>query len=417
MSEIIGLNGGLRLAYMNIPYVHSVSVGVFVKTGSRDEILEKNGIAHFTEHVMFKGTERRSAFQIVSETDALGANVNAFTSKEMTAYYFQCIDDTVDACADVLSDILLHSVFPAEELEKERGVILEEISMVEDTPDDLSQEKCAKAFWGEDPLARPILGPAENVKSFTADDVRSFVAEHYVSENIVVAVCGNISRERAIELVYKYFDFPSRKEAHDARPMPIGVGGKIESAIKDVEQANVTFAFPSFSYVSNEVPSLAILSTALGGGMSSRLFQEIREKQGLVYSVYTFPSLYEDAGAFCLYFGTNPKKLRKAADGVRKCLSDAILSGIDEEEFFRAKQQVRGSLVMGEERCLNVLRAMAKCALFKNEPYSIDKSLSEVEAVSLSDVNGLLPRVFDFARAGVGYVGRKPSFDLEEMIK
>ncbi len=417
MSEIIGLTGGLRLAYMNLPYVHSVSVGVFVKTGSRNEAPEQNGIAHFTEHVTFKGTEKRDAFRIVSETDALGANVNAFTSKEMTAYYFQCLDDTVEACADVLSDIVLHSVYPAEELDKEREVILEEISMVEDTPDDLSQEKCSKAFWGEHALARPILGSEENVSRFTAEDVRAFVSEHYVADNVVIAVCGNISREKAIDLVYKYFTFPSRKKQSAEFSAPSAVGGRIESAIKDVEQANVTLAFPSVSSVSDEVPSLAVLSTALGGGMSSRLFQDIREKLGLVYSIYSFPSLYRDAGAFCLYFGTNPKKLRKAADTVKKVISETVSFGFTAEEFFRAKQQVRGALVMAEERSLSILRSMAKSALYKNEPYSIEESLAEIEAVSLSSVNALMPRVFDFAKVGIGYVGKKPAFDLSEVFQ
>ena len=417
MSEIIGLKGGIRLAYMNLPYVRSVSVGVFVKTGSRSESLEESGLAHFTEHVTFKGTESRSAFQIVSETDALGANVNAFTSKEMTAYYFQCIDDTVDACADVLSDILLHSVYPADEIEKERGVILEEISMVEDTPDDLSQENCAKAFWGDHPLARPILGLQENVKRFTSEDVRAFVSSHYVAENVVVSICGNISREKAIDLVYKYFPFPSRKEVRREQPLPTSVGGRAEIAIKSVEQSNLTLAFPSFPYVSDKTPAIGILGTALGGGMSSRLFQEIREKRGLVYSIYTYPSFYEDVGSFCLYFGTNPKKLRKALDHVEECLSEVVTRGFCEEEFFRAKQQVRGALVMGEERSLAIMRAMAKSALFKNEAYSTDLDLKRIEAVSLEEVNALLPEIFDFKRVGVGYVGKQPSFDLKEVIR
>lgn len=417
MSEIIVLPSGLKLAYKQMPYIHSVSVGVFVKIGSRNEVAEDNGIAHFTEHLMFKGTEKRSAFDIVKETDALGANMNAYTSKEVTAFYFQCPDDTVDACADVLSDILLHSVFPKDELEKERGVILEEISMVEDIPDDLSQENCAKAFWREHPLGQAILGSEENVKRFSSEFVQAFVSEHYVSENVVLSVCGNISRERAIEIAEKYFTFPSKEHSRRSFALPSVVGGRVVSSIKDIEQANYTMAFPAVPYPSSEVPALSVLSAALGGGMSSKLFQEIRETLGLVYSIFSFSSVYEDAGALCVYFGTNPKNLKKAVDSVRSSISDLVSKGLDEESFLRAKQQVKGSLVMGEESSLSIMRAMGKYALFMNEPFSIEKNLSEIRAVTLEDVNSLLPRVFDFNKVGVGYVGKEPSFDLNEIYK
>ena len=417
MTEIIHLASGLRLAYSNIPYVHSVSVGVFVKIGSKNEITSDNGIAHFTEHVMFKGTESRSAFRIVEEMDALGANMNAFTSKEITAYYFQCMDDTVDECAEILSDILLHSVFPAEELEKERGVILEEISMVNDTPDDLSQELCASSYWKDCSLGRAILGLPENVKRFTSDDVRAFVSEHYVSENIVVSICGNISREKAIFLCEKYFAFSNK--AHSPRPtsLPDSFGGVVCSSFKNIEQANLTLAFPAISRVDDRIPALSVLSCALGGGMSSRLFQEIREKLGLVYSIYSYSASYEDAGALSLYFATNPKNVNKALNSVMKCIRDLVRSGFDESEFRRAKQQVKGGLVMGQENSLSIMRAMGRYALFFNKPFSIEENLQNVESLLLDDVNRLLPMIFDTKEIGVGYVGKKPTCDLSKLFK
>ena len=417
MTEIIPLASGLRLAYSNIPYVHSVSVGVFVKIGSKNEVTSDNGIAHFTEHVMFKGTARRNAFRIVEEMDALGANMNAFTSKEITAYYFQCMDDTVEECADILSDILLHSEFPADELDKERGVILEEIGMVNDTPDDLSQELCAESFWGDCSLGRTILGLPENVRRFTSDDVRAFVGEHYVAENMVLAVCGNISKERAIELCEKYFVFPQK--AHSPRPfsLPKAYGGKVCAAIKNTEQANLTLAFPAISRVDERIPALNVLSCALGGGMSSKLFQEIREKLGLVYSIYTYPAGYEDAGALSLYFATNPKNINKALTSVRKCIRDLVKVGFDDSEFRRAKQQVKGGLVMGQENSLSIMRAMGRYAIFFNEPFSIEENLRRIEELTLDDVNGLLPMIFDTKEIGVGYVGKKPTCDLSRIFK
>ena len=417
MTEIITLSDGARLAYMYMPYVHSVSVGVFVKIGSRNEVAADNGIAHFTEHLMFKGTEKRSAFRIVEEMDALGANMNAYTSKEVTAFYFQCMDDTVDECADVLSDILLHSAFPDEELQKERGVILEEISMVNDIPDDLSQDLCSASFWGDHPLGRTILGTPENVKSFTSDNVRAFVAEHYVSENVVVSICGNITREKAIALTEKYFSFPKRTHKRREFPMPARFGGKAEVSYKNIEQSNLTLAFPAFSYVSPHIHALNVLSCALGGGMSSKLFQEIREEQGLVYSVFSYPAVYEDAGALCVYFGTNPKNLNKALTSVMRSIRDFRQKGLDEESFHRAKQQVKGSLVMGQENSLSLMRAMGKHALYFDTPFSVEENLSEIQGLTVQKVNDVLPIIFDTKEIGVGYVGKKPTCDITKIYR
>ena len=417
MIEIITLSSGLRLAFANMPYVHSVSMGVFVKIGSKNEVASDNGIAHFTEHMMFKGTETRSAFDIVKETDALGANMNAYTSKEVTAYYFQCLDDTVEQCAAVLSDILLHSVFPAEELDKERGVILEEISMVNDIPDDLSQELCSASFWKACPLGLTILGTPDNVKKFSSSDIKAFVSEHYVAENIVLSVCGNISKERAIELAEKYFVFPSRKHTRRSYDLPTHFGGQIVSSIKNIEQANLTLAFPAVSYLSESIPAFNVLSCAVGGGMSSRLFQEVREQQGLVYSIFTYPAVYEDAGALCLYFGTNPKNLNKALTSVMRSIKNLLQIGLEDEDFQRAKQQVKGSLVMGQENSLSIMRSMGKRALFFEEPFSLEKSLREIETLTLEEVNALLPVIFDTKEIGIGYVGKKPTCDLSKILR
>jgi len=323
----------------------------------------------------------------------------------------------VDACAEILSDILLHSVFPAEELEKERGVILEEISMVNDTLDDLSQELCAESFWKDCSFGRTILGLPENVKRFTSDDIRAFMADHYVAENIVVSICGNISKDRAISLCEKYFTFPGRK--HSPRPitLPATLGGNICSAIKNTEQANLTLAFPAFSRLDERIPALGVLSCALGGGMSSKLFQEIRETLGLVYSIYTYAASYEEAGSLCLYFATNPKNINKALDSVRNCIRSVIKTGFSDYEFRRAKQQVKGSLVMGQENSLAIMRAMGRQAIFRNEPFSIEQRLDEIEALTVDDVNALLPIIFDTKEIGVGYVGKKPTCDLSKIFK
>ena len=417
MNEIITLPSGLRLAYQNIPYVHSVSLGVFVKIGSRNELDIDNGIAHFTEHVLFKGTEKRTAFDIVKEMDSLGANMNAFTSKELTGFYFQCIDDTVDECSEILSDLLLHSTFPAEEVEKERGVVLEEIDMVYDIPDDLSQELCSSAYWGDHPLGKSILGPRSNVERFTRDDVLSFVSSHYVADNIVVSVCGNISREKAVDVVLKYFNFPVRPFEKREFPLPQKHGGRVQASYKDIEQANLTIAFPSLSYAHPDLLGVSVLSCALGGGMSSILFQEVREKLGLVYSVYNYLSTYEDTGAQCIYLGTNPKNLQKAVTAVKKCIADFCRNGMDEECFHRAKQQVKGSLTLGWESSMSIMRTIGKSALFLDRPFDLEERLSLLARLDRKQVNAMIPQFFQTDEVGVGYVGKQTSFDLTEIYQ
>lgn len=417
MTEIITLSGGLRLAYQNIPYIHSVSVGVFVKIGSRNEVSADNGIAHFTEHMLFKGTEKRSAFDIVREMDMLGANMNAYTSKEMTAFYFQCIDDTVEPCAEILSDLLLHSTFPAEETEKERGVVLEEIGMVLDTPDDLSQDLCSAAFWGDHPLGLTILGTADNVKAFSPSDLHAFVSKHYVRDNVVVSVCGNISKERAIALVEKYFSFPARPLDKREFSLPCELGGRVEAVYKDIEQANLTLAFPSISQLDSRISAQSVLSVALGGGMSSLLFQEIREKLGLVYSVFDYSSSYEDTGAHCIYLGTNPKNLQKAVAALKSCLNDFTEKGLDEDTLRLAKQQVKSSMIMASESSMSIMRAQAKVLLFKNEPFNLDEKIALIDQVTQAETNELIREIFDTKKIGVGYVGKQTKFDLTEIYQ
>ena len=417
MNEIISLPGGIRLAYQNIPYIRSVSLGVFVKIGSRNELPIDNGIAHFTEHMMFKGTEKRTAFDIVKEMDSLGANMNAFTSKEITGYYFQCIDDTVEQCSEILSDLLLHSTFPTEEIEKERGVILEEIDMVYDIPDDLSQDLCSAAFWREHPLGRTILGPRENVERFTREDILSFVASHYTAENIVVSVCGNISRDRAMDIVLRYFSFFTRPFARRAFNLPDSLGGRVEATYKDIEQANLTIAFPALSFGDPRLLGLSVLSCALGGGMSSILFQEVREKLGLVYSVYNYLSTYEDVGAQCIYLGTNPKNLGKAVGAVKSCIADFCRTGMDEECFHRAKQQVKGTLTLGAESSMSIMRTIGKYALFLNKPFDVDTRLAELKELDRESINRMIPLFLETKEIGVGYVGKKTDYDLTEIYE
>lgn len=412
MSEIVTLSTGLRLAYENMPHLRSVSVGVFVKIGSKHEQKSNYGIAHFTEHMMFKGTKKRSAQQIARDMDALGANSNAYTSKELTCYYIHCLDDNVDECVEVLSDIMLNSVFPDAEIERERNVILEEIAMDQDSPDDLSQTLCAAAYWGEDtPFGHEILGSEKNVKTFTRDDILAFVQKYYTCENIVISIAGNISREHAIEIVEKNFNFPQCKNCQITLPEIAIHGGKLEE-YKPINQCNLTYAFPSLCLGSNQEMALLVSDLALGGGLSSILFQKIREEMGLAYSIYTFSSCYVEAGASCIYFATSANNLEKAITAVGKTISSYARAGITKDDLLCAKQQIRSAFILAQDSSSSLMKKVGNRALLLGQEYSLDDTLKNLDAVSIDSIKSMLPLIYGKRPIGLGYVGKETKLDL-----
>ncbi|NCA67300.1 MAG: insulinase family protein [Clostridia bacterium] len=414
MSGIITLSSGLRIVHKYIPHVRSVAMGIFVGAGSRAETPSNSGISHFIEHMCFKGTKTRSAFQIVEEIDSLGAQINAFTSKEATAYYTLCIDEYVEKCAEILADLFLNHTFLPEEMDKERGVILEEIAMVEDTPDDLCQELAFKAYWGKNSLGMPILGTADNIRRFTSEDLFAYERSHYVSENTVISFAGNISEEKVIEIVKRYFEIP--KGQADKLYMKVdGHGSRYLKRNKTIEQANICIVYPSIKIEGLYEPALNILNCAYGSGMSSILFQRVREQLGLAYSVYSFPSAYTDCGVFSLYVGTNPSSLKKALEAVADINKEIMEKGLTKEEFLRGKQQIKGAYILGQESTLAIMRAMARYALGENEYFDIEKRAALLEEVSKKEVNELIAKIFT-SKPSIGYVGRKVDFDIKSIL-
>ncbi len=414
MKKIITIDGGLRVVHKYNPHVRSVAMGVFIGAGSRAENAKNSGISHFIEHMCFKGTASRSAFQIVEEIDSLGAQINAFTSKEVTAYYTYCIDEYVEKCVEILSDILLNHTFAKEDMDKERGVILEEIAMVADSPDDLSQELAAKAYWGVNSLGMPILGSAKNVKSFTQADLFAYEQTHYVSENTVISVVGNIKEERVVELVKRYF--PIKKGAADSSYR--NTANKhlgIKQRVKAIEQANLSLVYPSIKAAGIAEPALNILNSVYGSGMSSILFQTLREDMGLAYSVYSYPSAYMDCGVFGVYLGTNPASLEKAVLAIGDINKRLLDKGLTEEEFNRGKQQIKGAYILGQESAMSLMRALARSALADNEYFDIDKRIRLLDEVTNKDVFTLIAKIFS-AKPAVGYVGKRLGFDLGKAV-
>lgn len=410
MNKIITLKNGLRVSFEYLPHVHSVCFGVFVLNGSRYEDSNHRGISHLIEHMIFKGTEKRTAFDVVADTDRMGANFNAYTTKENTVFYIQSIVDYAERCVEILSDILINHTFPEEELEREKEVVVEEINMCEDTPDDLCQELASKAFWGDDPLGQTILGSEQEVRSISREKLHEYCNKKYVAENIVISVAGNIEEEFALELIDKYFTFKSGKN----NICPIGVYShepKLIKAIKPIEQANLCLVFPAVGNDSLEAYKYSVMSSIMGSNMSSVLFQRIREKLGLAYSVYSYSASYNNAGGFCIYLGTSPKKVKLALTEINSVLNEYYEAGFSKEEFERGFMQVKSAYLMGLDSPLSLMRVNGRKALNENLPFDIDLIIKYLDSITLEDVNSIFRKCFK-NKPSIGYVGVEQDFDM-----
>lgn len=413
MTELLKYDNGLRVVVNTVRGVRSVASGFWVGVGSAYESDENNGLSHFTEHVTFKGTDDLSAFDIAHRFESYGAAFNAFTSKECTCYYAKSIDEYAENCFALLGEILLRSVYDDGELEKERKVIVEEINMVEDTPEDICYDELAAATYGNANLGKTILGPIGNVKKFRHDDVKKFTDKYYVSGNIVIAFAGNITTGQADELVKKYV-MPYIKAGDRATlySLPDRNARKCGMRIKDFEQANLALFFPSVSAFAPEASVCALTSVAFGGGMSSRLFQSVRERKGLAYSVYSSPSAYKETGAFNIYLNISEENTDKVLSAVREEIDLLTDKGLTEEELERSKVQLKSSLVFSGENVQSVMSSSGKAMLGNDEIYDFDKKIAQIDAVTPSDVLDYVRKTFDYSKMNAAYVGKKTKADI-----
>ncbi|WP_334072940.1 MULTISPECIES: pitrilysin family protein [Paenibacillus] len=396
------LKNGLRVVMEKIPTCRSVSFGIWVKTGSRNETSEMGGISHFIEHMLFKGTERYSAKDIAEQFDAIGGNVNAFTSKEYTCYYAKVLDEHLPIAVDVLADMFFRSLFDEEELRKEKNVIVEEISMYEDTPDDMVHDLLAEAAYGSHPLALPILGTEEKLRRMGPDHLRAYMKEKYTIENTVIAVAGNID-DSIIDLLERYFgDFDNRGQ-NDELGKPEFLG-ELKFHRKKTEQNHICLSFPGLPIGDRNQYAMVLLNNALGGGMSSRLFQEIREKRGLAYSVYSYHSSHADSGLFTVYAGTAPKQTKEVLDLTKEILHDVATRGLIDSELRKGKEQLKGSLILSLESTGSRMNRLGKNELMLGRHYTLDEMIARIEAVTMDHVNEVIKTMFarPYALAMVG---------------
>lgn len=401
------LRNGLRVVMEKIPTCRSVSFGIWVKTGSRNESPEQGGISHFIEHMLFKGTERFSAKDIAEQFDAIGGNVNAFTSKEYTCYYAKVLDEHLPIAVDVLSDMFFRSLIDGEELRKEKNVILEEISMYEDTPDDMVHDLVSKAAYGTHPLALPILGTEELLQSMEPKHLQGYMKQHYTVENTVISVVGNID-DSIMELLEKYFgDFNHSGQQQQPVVAPDFLS-ELKYHRKKTEQNHICMSFPGLHIGADKQYAMALLNNTLGGGMSSRLFQEIREKRGLAYSVYSYHSSYADCGLFTVYAGTAPKQTQEVLDLTKEILLDVSHRGITDNELSKGKEQLKGSLILSLESTGSRMNRLGKNELMMGRHNTLDEMIERIEAVTMDDVNDVIKGMFKlpYSLAMVGSTDR-----------
>ena len=352
------LDNGVRVLTERLERVRSVSVGVWVGTGSRDEEAGSAGISHLLEHMIFKGTERRSALAIAKEIDSIGGMSNAFTSRENTCFHAKVLDNHLDQVVDLLTDIFLNSRFAAEELEREQEVVLQEIKMVEDSPDEHVHQLLPQIFWQGDALGRPILGTVKSVSSFSPAGLKSYIQNNYRPDRIVIAATGSLDHDNLVELIRPGFG-PLAAGSGPARPPAPGSGSGDLIRERELEQGHLCLGLPGVSSVAPQRFAAALLNILLGGSMSSQLFQEVREKRGLAYAVYSYLASYSDAGMTGIYLGVEPSRTREALSVVLEVM-DRMSQGVDGDELAKAKEHLKGSIFLAAESTDVRMSRMAK---------------------------------------------------------
>ena len=391
MFKRFHLENGIPLVVECIRNVHSVTLGIWVKVGSRFEPPDKNGLSHFLEHMFFKGTKKRSAKDLAFEIDSIGGDLNAFTSRENTTFYVKVLDQHLDKGVDLLTDIFLHSTFPEEEVEKEKKIIKEEIKMVEDTPDDYINDLFYQDVWGNSGIGLPVLGKRETVRSFKREDILDHIRKYYGTRDVIIACVGNFNPEALLESLNKALGGLRRGSELKIHKTP-EFRSSVNIYQKDLSEVHVCIGVKGLSQSSPDRYALYIINAIFGAGVSSRLFQGIREKRGLAYSIYSFIASYIDTGLFGVYAGTSKKKVSEVINLIVnefKGLKDTI----SEEELKRAKEQIKGNLILGLESTSNRMQNIARQEIYYGKYYSPDEVMRLIDAVTLGQVKDLAERL------------------------
>ncbi len=413
MYNKVTLDNGLRIVTEHIPYVKSVSIGIWVEAGSRKENEQNNGVSHFIEHMLFKGTKNRSAKEIAEAIDNIGGQINAFTSKECTCYYAKVLDSHIDVAIDVLSDMFFNSLFDKDEITKEKSVICEEIKMYEDSPEDLVHDLLSQTIFNDNSLSFPILGSEETLNRIAREDLISYYENFYIPSNTVISIAGNFDFRETIKLIKKYFgEWTPNYGITEKYNKPI-IHHNISKKKKDIEQLHFCIGTEGIPQGQDDLYALLILNNIFGGSMSSRLFQEIREDRGLVYSIYSYPSSYKDTGIFTIYAALNPNYFVEVIDIIIDNINKIKKEYLTEDEIYKSKEQLKGNYILGLESTSSRMTSIGKSELLFGKIVSPQEIASKIDSVELKDIINVTNRIFDNSKYNVAYVGK---FDNEKEI-
>ncbi len=388
------LSNGVRLVTERIPSVRSAALGIWVTVGSRHESAKLNGVSHFIEHMAFKGTSTRTAIEIAKAIERGGGHINAFTGKELTCFYVHVLDDQLPNAVDILTDILQNSLYDPQEMEKEKQVILDEIRDHEDMPDDVAHEQFVAQVFGDHALSRPILGSPENVSSFTRESILNFQREHYQAPRIVVAAAGNVKHSQLVRLLSDKLTVSSSRKPAKSVPVSAMKPSTTRSS-RPIQQAHMFIGGRSVQYKSPDRMATSMLNTVLGGGMSSRLFQNIREKHGIAYAVYSYNDALSDVGYFGIYLATDKSRVERARELVLVELEDLMKRPLSSQELEEIKVQYKGGLMLGLENTSSRMMRLARMEIYQGRYVSLDEISERIDAVTPRKIQGMARKLFD----------------------
>ena len=397
-------DNGLRLVVKQMQGLMSVTMGILVGTGACAETDKEDGISHFIEHMQFKGTKKRNAFEISDAFDRLGAQVNAFTGKDITCYYSKCTSDHTAESFDILADLFLNATYPEEEMEREKGVVCEEISMNEDTPEDLCLDLLSRAFYGKENYGRNILGTTKNVKGFTVSDIQNYKKARYCPENIVISFAGGVDATTAQTLVETYFG-SLEKGAFEKRTPVLGAKKQSLVKTKPIEQMHIAIGYPALERGAALEDAMSAVNGVLGGTMSARLFQEVREKRGLAYSVYSYISPYAECGSQVIYAGVNPTQAQEAYDAICEVVKDVKKNGVTKDEFFRSREQMKSGMFFSNESSNSQMLLYGKYMLYFNQIFDFEEKLKRINEMTYEQSFEAIEKMFDEKQKAIALVG------------
>jgi predicted Zn-dependent peptidase len=406
------LPNGLLVLSEEMAHIRSISIGIWMRTGSRDETIENNGISHFVEHMVFKGTKTRSARDIARQVDSIGGNIDAFTGKETICFNIKVLDEHLPIALDILSDLVLNPVFHQKDIVREKGVILEEIKMDEDNPDYLVHEIFTQNFWKDHPLGKPILGTKETVRSFEQERVWNFYQQRFAPNNMIISAAGNLNHGKFVGLIRERFSQLGPVANGHHEPAPAITPRIITRNKKSLEQVQLCLGVPSHPVSHDRRYVSYVLNTVLGGGMSSRLFQKIREEQGLAYSIYSDLNPYRDTGCMSVYAGTSLEATPKVVDSILAEFRELKSDPIPAEELRRAKDQLKGSLMLSLESSTSRMSNLARQQMYFERFFTMDETIDQIEAVSSEGVAAMAAELFNSDKIAVTVLGNLDGLKL-----